>query len=119
MKRLEISLKLGSENFTYTKKFYAYEIAAVNLSKIFFLKNAKKTCKPNNRDLNRDWIMAENILIIKKDAAIKSCSMKQLLCIKKALKNNFEVVHFNTIVNTTTCLLSVTLLKMNSFASIF
>ena len=29
---------------------------AVNLSKIYFLKNAKKTCKPNNPDLNRDWI---------------------------------------------------------------
>ena len=38
----------------YTKKFYVHEIAAVDLSKIYFLKNAKKTCKPNNRDLNRD-----------------------------------------------------------------
>ena len=37
-------------------KFYVHEIAAVDLSKIYFLKNAKKTCKPNNRDLNRDWI---------------------------------------------------------------
>ena len=36
------------------KKSYAHEIAAVNLSKIFFLKNAKKTCRPNNRELNRD-----------------------------------------------------------------
>ena len=39
--------------FTYTKKFYGHEIAAVHLLKIYFLKNAKKTCKPN---LNRDWI---------------------------------------------------------------
>ena len=38
------------------EKFYVHEIAAVDLSKIYFLKNAKKTCKPNNRDLNRDWI---------------------------------------------------------------
>ena len=38
------------------KKFYLYKIAAVNLSKIYFLKNAKKTCKPNNHDLNQDWI---------------------------------------------------------------
>ena len=30
-------------------------MATVNLSKIYFLKNAKKTCKLNNRDLNRDW----------------------------------------------------------------
>ena len=34
-----------------TKKNYVHEIAAVNLSKICFLKNAKKTCKPNNCDL--------------------------------------------------------------------
>ena len=26
------------------------------LQKIYFLKNAKKTCEPSNRDLNRDWI---------------------------------------------------------------
>ena len=43
------------KNFTYTEKFYEHEIAAVDLSKIYFLKNANKTCKPNNRDLNRDW----------------------------------------------------------------
>ena len=36
------------------EKFYVHEIAAVNLSKNYFLKNAMKTCKPNNRDLNRD-----------------------------------------------------------------
>ena len=36
------------------KKFYLHEITAVNLSKIYFLETAKKTCKPNNRDLNRD-----------------------------------------------------------------
>ena len=36
------------------KKFYIYEIAAVNLSKIDFLKNAKKTCKPNNHNLTRN-----------------------------------------------------------------
>ena len=35
----------------YTRKNYAHEIAAVNLSKIYFPKNAKKTCKPNNGDL--------------------------------------------------------------------
>ena len=56
MKRLQIPQNLRTENFTYMKKFYVHEIAAVNLSKIYFLKNAKKICKPNNRDLNRDWI---------------------------------------------------------------
>ena len=34
---------LFTENFTYTKKFYVHEIAAIDLSKIYFLKNAKKT----------------------------------------------------------------------------
>ena len=47
---------LCTENLTYTNKCYVPEIATVNLSKIYFLKNAKKTCKPNNLDLNRDWI---------------------------------------------------------------
>ena len=47
--------KLCTKNFTYTKKFYVHEIAAVDLPKIFFLENAMKTCKPNSRDLNRDW----------------------------------------------------------------
>ena len=50
MNRLQIPQILVYE------KFYVHEIAAVNLSKINFLKNAKKTCKPNNLDLNRDWI---------------------------------------------------------------
>ena len=44
MKRLQITQKLVYE------KFYVHEIAAVNLSKIYFLKNAKKTCKTNNHD---------------------------------------------------------------------
>ena len=48
MKRLQILQKLVYE------KFYLQEVAAVNLSKMYLLKIAKKTCKPNNRDLNRD-----------------------------------------------------------------
>ena len=47
MKRLHIPRKVVNE------KFYVHEIAVVNLSNIYFLKNAKKTCKPNNRDLSR------------------------------------------------------------------
>ena len=45
---------LCTKNFTYTKKIYVCEIVAVDLSKIYFLKNTKKTCKPSNRDLNYD-----------------------------------------------------------------
>ena len=44
------------------KKFYVHEIVAVNLSKLYFLKNSKETCKPNNRDLNRDWKKREKYL---------------------------------------------------------
>ena len=32
------------------EKFYAHEITAVDLSKVDFMKNAMKTCKPNNCD---------------------------------------------------------------------
>ena len=46
------------------EKFYVHEIAAVDLSKIYFLKNAKKTCKPNIRDLSRDWINVFNKIVI-------------------------------------------------------
>ena len=46
---------LGTKNLTYTKKFYVHEIATANLSKMYFLKKAMKTCKqPINRDLNRN-----------------------------------------------------------------
>ena len=48
MKRLQIPQILVYE------KFNVHECAAVNLSKNYFLKNAKKTRKPNNHDLNRD-----------------------------------------------------------------
>ena len=61
MKRLQIPQKLVYEKFKYTDKFYAHKIAAVNLSKIYFLKNAKTTCKPNNHDINRDCMTSTNI----------------------------------------------------------
>ena len=38
---------LGTKGITYTNKFYVHEIAAVDLSKIYFLKNTKKACKPS------------------------------------------------------------------------
>ena len=56
MKRLQIPRKIVDEKFYVHEKIYAHEIAAVYLSQIYFLKSAKKTCKLNNRDLNRDWI---------------------------------------------------------------
>ena len=53
---------LCTKNFTYTKQFYIQEIATLHLSKIYFLKNTKKTCKSNNRDLNHDWKMKTGII---------------------------------------------------------
>ena len=54
MKRLQIPQKLVYEYFMYTKIFCVHKIAAINLPKIYFLKNAKKACKPNNCNLNCD-----------------------------------------------------------------
>ena len=55
MKRLQILKSWNNflRKVLPTRKFYVHEIAAVNLSKIYFLKNAKKICKPNNRDLKK------------------------------------------------------------------
>ena len=67
MKGLQIHCKtLCIKNFSFAKKFYVHEIAAVDLSKVYFLKNAKKTCKPNNSDLNRDWKIISKIVNLKK-----------------------------------------------------
>ena len=52
-KDCESRKNLCTKHFTYTKKYYVHEIATVNLSKIYFLKNA---CKPSKRDLNHDWM---------------------------------------------------------------
>ena len=56
MKRPQLPQKFVYKKFITQKKRYVHEITAVNvnLSKIYFLINAKKTCKQNNRDLNRD-----------------------------------------------------------------
>ena len=45
------SHKTFCETFTYTKKFYFHESAAIN-----FIKNLlPEKRKTNNHDLNRDW----------------------------------------------------------------
>ena len=54
MKRPQIPQKLVYEKFFLHEKIHVSEIVAANLPKNYFLKNAKKTCKSNNRDLNRD-----------------------------------------------------------------
>ena len=49
MKRLHIPQKLVYEKFDVPKN-----ILRIKFIKIYFVKNAKKICKPNKRDLNRD-----------------------------------------------------------------
>ena len=52
-------------NKFYTKKVHEKillnEIATVNLSQIYLLKNSEKIFKTNNHDLNRDWKTAIGI----------------------------------------------------------
>ena len=57
MKRLQIRQKPEYEKL-YVDEKILHEIAAVNLLKIYFLKITKKTSKPNNRDLNCNWIIS-------------------------------------------------------------
>ena len=68
------------------EKFYVQEIAAGDLSKIYFLKNTKKTCKPNNRDLNRDWIIEILVEYLQDlswtQADLKKVTYLQILIIK-------------------------------------
>ena len=68
MTRLEIPRNL----VTYTKKFYVRENAAVNLSKVYSLKKAKKTCKPNNRDFKSQ--LNEIFRSSRPKCSIKTCS---------------------------------------------
>ena len=56
IKRLQILQKLVHEKFyVHKKKNYVHQINAVNLSKIYFLRNFTKERKPNNRHLNRNF----------------------------------------------------------------
>ena len=43
----------------FTSYSWYYDVRGMNrklLQKIYFLKNAKETCKPNNHDLKHDWL---------------------------------------------------------------
>ena len=49
--------KVDNKNTSYAhEKILRTQNCRRKFIKIYILKNAKKTCKPNNRDLNRDWI---------------------------------------------------------------
>ena len=85
----------------YTKKFYVHEIAAVYLSKIYFLKNPKKTCKTNNRAINRDWNITPVTMISDNNKArvlntlfkVKLFALVELLV--ALLKLNFPYAFFS------------------------
>ena len=48
---------LHTKNFTYTEKIlYTRNYRRRFIKNLLPKKNTKKTCKPNNRDLHRDWI---------------------------------------------------------------
>ena len=49
------------------------------LQKIYFLNSAKKTCKPNNHDLNRDW----NIIFL----------LKKIVSVWWIKSNHFGFIH--------------------------
>ena len=68
MKRLHIPLKFTCQNF------YVHEIAALIYQK---LKNVKKLCKPNNRDLNRDWKNYEENQVMKMNKTKVKWKQKQ------------------------------------------
>ena len=54
MKRLQIPQKLAHEKFYVQEKTLCTQNYRRKCIKIYFLKNANKSCKPNNRGLNRD-----------------------------------------------------------------
>ena len=64
MKRLQIPQKLLHEKFYVREKILGTRNWRRKFIKIYFLKNAKKICKPNNRDLNRDWISYNNLITL-------------------------------------------------------
>ena len=78
---------LCTKSFTYTKKVYVYEIAAVNLLKIYLLENAKKTCKLNNRDLNCDWISAMYSHKLKKCTSKYWCNTNIIQWFRKTIRS--------------------------------
>ena len=60
MKKLQVSQKLVYGKFYVHEKNLRTRNCRRKFIKIYFLKNAKKTCKPNDCDLNRDCIKFSN-----------------------------------------------------------
>ena len=79
---------------------YVHKITVANLSKIYFLKNEKKTCKPNNRDLNRNWIItvmqAKAIASSFVNTQFNNCAILWMFSIRKS-KLRLEIIHKRTL----------------------
>ena len=65
MKRLQIPQKLVYEQFYVHEKILTTRHCRRKFIKNCFLKNVKETCKPNNRDLTRDWICVLLVFFLK------------------------------------------------------
>ena len=70
------------KNFTYSKKIYIHEISSVNLSKIYFFKNAKKRCQPNNRDLIANELFCKQWEVIFKEVHVKMAQGLEKIVLK-------------------------------------
>ena len=57
MKWLQIPQKLVYKIIYVPEQILSAQNCCQNLSKIYFLKNAKNIVQPNNCDLNHDWII--------------------------------------------------------------
>ena len=80
------------------KKIYLHEIAVINLSKVYFPKNAKKTCKPNNRDLNFDWIKKDytrKISSIKREILRPNSHLNKKTLLSLLIQLNFDFVSWS------------------------
>ena len=94
------------QKLVYTK-FCEHKIAAVDLSKNYFLKNAKKTCKPNNRDLNRDWINKNRCLTLLKHLVARLVyAFLNEICLKIKSVPLFAPNIFAKLLSNLTCLSS-------------
>ena len=78
MKGLQIPQKLGYEKFCVHEKILRTRNCRRKFIKIYFLKNAKKTCKPNNRDINRDWIKELTVIDLRNKNKQNVISYRQI-----------------------------------------
>ena len=86
MKRLQVTQKLTYERFYMHEKLLRTRNCRRKFIKNFLPKNAKKTCKSNNCDLNRDRISKQfDVNMQQASRNVKKISKMILLFVKKML----------------------------------